>query len=110
MIDKTDPETLDTEERSRFARHDIQAVLWNSVLDVYDSHLRKITIGQGEQEQHPRATCFAITVESEIMVVLALTTSLADMRERLGSMVVALGPDEAPVTTDESATTWASAG
>lgn len=46
-------------------------------------------------------TQFDITVASEIMAVLALTTSLADMRERLGKMVVASDKNGDPVTTDD---------
>ena len=51
--------------------------------------LRGITIGQGPEEKGmTRTTGFDIAVASEIMAILALTTSLADMRERLGRMVI----------------------
>jgi formyltetrahydrofolate synthetase len=79
-------------ERTRFVRLNIdpETVTWQRVLDVCDRHLRRITVGQGAAEEgHARATGFDISVASEIMAVLALTTSLADMRERLGRMVVA---------------------
>ena len=50
-----------------------------------DRFLRKITVGQGVEEKgHSRQTSFDITVASEVMAILALTTGLADMRERLG--------------------------
>ncbi len=53
------------------------------------SFLRSITVGQGPEERgQSRGTGFDITVSSEIMAVLALATDLADMRERLGRMVV----------------------
>jgi formyltetrahydrofolate synthetase len=59
------------------------------VLDTCDRHLRRVTIGKGPAEEgHSRDTGFDITVASEIMAVLALTTSLPDMRDRLGRMVV----------------------
>lgn len=59
-------------------------------MDINDRFLRKITIGQGEAEKGKTRQCqFDISVASEIMAVLALTTSLKDMRERLGKMVVA---------------------
>ncbi|KAJ8308629.1 hypothetical protein KUTeg_013503 [Tegillarca granosa] len=60
------------------------------VMDTNDRFLRKITVGQGPNEKgHTRECQFDITVASEIMAILALTTSLRDMRERLGRMVVA---------------------
>ena len=53
------------------------------------TYLRSITVGQGPAEYGlTRETGFDITVASEIMAILALTTSLADMRERLGNMVI----------------------
>ena len=59
-------------------------------MDTNDRFLRVITVGQGPNEKGmTRQTGFDITVSSEIMAVLALATSLSDMRERLGAMVVA---------------------
>jgi methylenetetrahydrofolate dehydrogenase (NADP+)/methenyltetrahydrofolate cyclohydrolase/formyltetrahydrofolate synthetase len=90
-INKTDPDDLTVEERVRFCRLDIDpsTLTWQRVVDTCDRHLRKITIGQGAAEEgHTRQTGFDITVASEIMAVLALTTSLQDMRDRLGRMVV----------------------
>ena len=59
-------------------------------------------MGQAPTEQgHTRETGFDITVASEIMAILALTTSLADMRERLGAMVVASSRAGQPVTADD---------
>lgn len=67
-----------------------------------DRFLRKITIGQSPTEKNfTRETNFDITVASEIMAVLALTTSLGDLRERLGRMVVASSRDGVPVTADD---------
>jgi formyltetrahydrofolate synthetase len=103
-IDKTDPSKLIAEERSRFARLNIdpQSITWRRVVDTNDRFLRQITVGEGPEEKGmTRTTGFDITVASEIMAVLALTTSLGDMRERFGRMVI--GSDRAghPVTADD---------
>jgi len=89
-INKTDPETLTPEERSRFARLDIDpaSITWRRVIDTNDRFIREIEIGLGPEEQMPRHTGYDITVASEIMAILALTTDLADMRERLGRIVI----------------------
>jgi methylenetetrahydrofolate dehydrogenase (NADP+) / methenyltetrahydrofolate cyclohydrolase / formyltetrahydrofolate synthetase len=103
-IDKTNPDDLTPEEINRFARLDIdpETITWNRVLDVNDRYLRKITIGQASTEQgRTRETGFDISVASEVMAVLALTTGLADMRERLGNMVVATSKRGEPVTADD---------
>jgi formyltetrahydrofolate synthetase len=90
-IDKTDPDELTPEERSRFARLDIDpnGITFRRVVDTNDRFLRSITIGQGPEEKGmTRETGFDITVASEIMAILALTTDMADMRERFGRMVI----------------------
>ena len=64
--------------------------------------LRQITIGQGAEEKgFTRSTGFDITVASEVMAILALTTGLNDMRERLGRMMVAISRAGEPVTADD---------
>jgi formate--tetrahydrofolate ligase len=103
-IDKTDPSELTEEERARFAQLNIDddKITWRRVLDVNDRFLRGITVGQNATEKgHSRETGFDITVASEIMACLAMTTSLADMRERLGAMVVATDTSGDPVTADD---------
>jgi formyltetrahydrofolate synthetase len=103
-ISKTDPNELTTDERSRFARIDIDpdSITWRRVLDTSDRMLRQITIGQGPEEKGmTRVTGFDIAVASEIMAVLALTTDLADMRERLGRMVIGTNRAGIPVTADD---------
>ncbi|KAH9824514.1 C-1-tetrahydrofolate synthase, cytoplasmic [Teratosphaeria destructans] len=104
-IDKTDPNELTAEEYGRFARLDIdpETITWRRVLDVNDRHLRGITIGQAPTENKvpPRETAFDISVASECMAVLALSTDLADMRRRLGDMVVASSRAGDPVTADD---------
>jgi methylenetetrahydrofolate dehydrogenase (NADP+)/methenyltetrahydrofolate cyclohydrolase/formyltetrahydrofolate synthetase len=103
-IAKRDPAELDEVERGRFVRLDIDpdTITWQRVLDTNDRFLRKIVIGLGEAEQgKSRTTGFDIAVASEIMAVLALTTSLGDMRERLGRMVVASSRAGQPITADD---------
>ena len=102
-IDKTDPNELTAEERSRFVRLDIDpdTITWRRVVDTNDRYLREITIGQGPQEKFQRQTGYDITVASEIMAILALTTSLADMRERLGRMVIGTNRAGEAITADD---------
>src|SRR5580698_7695822 len=103
-IEKTNPNDLTSEERSRFARLDIDpdTITWRRVTDTNDRMLRQITIGQGPEEKgHTRVTGFDIAVASEIMAILALATSLGDMRERLGRMVIGSSRAGEPITADD---------
>ncbi|KAI0320100.1 FTHFS-domain-containing protein [Amylostereum chailletii] len=103
-IDKTNPNDLTPEEITRFARLDIDpsTITWNRVLDTNDRFLRKITVGQAATEKgHERLAEFDIAVASECMAVLALTTDLQDMRQRLGAMVVATSKQGDAVTADD---------
>lgn len=109
-INKTDPSTLTEEEVRKFARLNIDpsTITWQRVLDTNDRFLRKITIGQGSTEKgYSRQAQFDIAVASEIMAVLALTDSLADMKGRLGRMVVASDKDGQPVTAEDLGVTGA---
>jgi len=70
-------------------RLDIRRVQWRRVLDVNDRELRQIIVGLGGTGNGlPREEGFDITVASEIMAVLCLSTSLADLKTRLGRMLV----------------------
>jgi len=103
-IYKTDPSELTEEERTKFARLDFdpEKITWRRAVDVNDRFLRDITVGQGEKEKgFVRHTGFDISVASEIMAVLALTTSLADMRERLGKMVVGTSLAGDPIDAED---------
>ncbi len=103
-IEKTDPNDLTAEERARFARLDIDpnGVQWRRVIDINDRFLREIMVGLGKDEVgHEHRTGYDITVASEIMAILALTTSLADMRDRLGRMVVAVSRKGEAVTAED---------
>ena len=103
-INKTDPNDLTTEERSRFARLDIDpdSITWRRVIDTNDRFLRTITIGEGPDEKgFERETGFDITVASEIMAILALTTDLADMRERFGKIVIGTNKKGEAITAED---------
>mmetsp|Transcript_12465 Transcript_12465/g.31633 ORF Transcript_12465/g.31633 Transcript_12465/m.31633 type:complete len:638 (+) Transcript_12465:153-2066(+) len=95
---------LSEEEKRRLVRLNIdkESITWRRVMDTNDRFMRSVTIGQGPAEKgYNRETGFDITVASEIMAVLALATSLRDMRERLGRMVVATDVDGKPVTAED---------
>jgi methylenetetrahydrofolate dehydrogenase (NADP+) / methenyltetrahydrofolate cyclohydrolase / formyltetrahydrofolate synthetase len=103
-IHKTDPNELTEEERSRFVRLDIDpdSITWRRVVDTNDRFLREITVGQGPEEKGmTRQTGFDITVASEIMAILALTTDLADMRERMGRIVIGTSKAGEAVTAED---------
>jgi formyltetrahydrofolate synthetase len=103
-IAKTDPNDLTSEERSRFARLDIDpdSLTWRRVVDTNDRFLREITIGQGPEEKGmTRKTGYDITVASEIMAILALTSDLADMRERFGRIVIGTNKKGEAVTAED---------
>jgi methylenetetrahydrofolate dehydrogenase (NADP+)/methenyltetrahydrofolate cyclohydrolase/formyltetrahydrofolate synthetase len=103
-IHKTDPSELTAEERARFARLDIDpaAITWRRVVDTNDRFLRDITIGQGPEEKGMlRRTGYDITVASEIMAILALTTDLRDMRERMGRIVIGTSKAGEAVTAED---------
>ena len=103
-IRKTDPEELTPEERTRFARLDIDesTITWRRVIDINDRMLREVEVGLGKDELgHAHRSGYDITVASEIMAVLALTTSLEDMRERFGRMVVATNKRGEAITTED---------
>jgi formate--tetrahydrofolate ligase len=82
---------------------DPETITWRRVLDVNDRALRDIIIGLGGKNVGgiPRETGFDISVASEVMAILALTTSLADIRARFGRIVVALTKDKKPVTAEQ---------
>lgn len=103
-ITKTDPNELTEDEIHRFARLDIDpsTITWRRVLDVNDRHLRGVTVGQAPTEKGlSRETGFDISVASECMAILALSNNLADMRERLGRMVIGTSKNGDPVTCDD---------
>ena len=77
-------------------------ISWNRVVDISDRALRDIVIGLGGKINGiPRQTGFDITVASEIMAALALTTSLKDLRTRLGKIIIGLDTEKRPVTAED---------
>ncbi len=77
-------------------------ITWRRVLDVNDRALRNVVIGLGSKADGvPRQTGFDITAASEVMAVLALSTSLRDMRTRLGRIVVGYTAAGEPVTAEQ---------
>ena len=81
---------------------DRDSVTWRRVLDVSDRVLRNIIVGLGAHEDGViRQTGFDITAASEVMTVLALTTSLQDMRKRLARIVIGNTTAGKPITADE---------
>ena len=103
-IDKTNPDDLTPEEYGKFVRLDMDpdAITWRRIVDTNDRMLREIEVGLGPKEGgFTRRTGFDISVASEIMAILALTTDLADMRERFGRAVVATSRAGDPVTMND---------
>src|SRR4249920_3421520 len=77
-------------------------ITWRRVLDVNDRALRNIVIGLGSRmDGVPRQTGFDITAASEVMATLALSSSLADLRARLGRVVVGYTSAGTPVTAEQ---------
>lgn len=77
---------------------DIENITWKRCLDMNDRTLRHITIGEGPKANGvERVDGFNITVASEVMAVLCLSTSLMDLKERLGNMLVAFNSKKEPV-------------
>ncbi|HWO73874.1 MAG TPA: formate--tetrahydrofolate ligase [Dehalococcoidia bacterium] len=78
------------------------SISWPRVVDISDRALRKVIVGLGGKANgYPRETSFDIAVASEVMAVLGLSTSLADLRERLGRIVVAQDGDRKPITASD---------
>ena len=103
-ISVSDPEELTAEQRRKLCRLDINpdSITWRRVLDTSDRFLRGITIGKGPDEKgFTRETGFDITVASEIMAILALTTNLKDMRERFGKIVIGISRNGEAVTAED---------
>jgi len=78
---------------------DITKVYWKRAMDMNDRALRDIIVGLGgTMNGMPREDGFTITVASEVMAILCLSDSIADLKKRLGSIVVADTRDGKPVT------------
>ena len=78
---------------------DITKIIWKRVVDMNDRSLRKIVIGLGGSANGiPREDSFQITVASEIMATLCLSSSIIDLKEKIGKIVFAYSLDGTPLT------------
>jgi formate--tetrahydrofolate ligase len=81
---------------------DVRRIQWKRVLDMNDRALRQITVALGGPANgYPREDGFDIVVASEVMAIFCLATSLEDLRNRLGNIVVAYTRDNKPVRARE---------
>ncbi len=81
---------------------DPRRVIWKRVVDLNDRELRHITVGLGGPINGvPREDGFDITVASEIMAVLCLSTDIQDLKKRLSNIVVAYTYDREPITVGD---------
>ena len=79
-----------------------KSITWKRVVDMNDRQLRNVVDGLGGEKQGvPRQDGFDITVASEVMAIFCLATSIADLKERLGKIIVAYTYDGAPVTAHD---------
>jgi len=78
------------------------SITWNRVVDVSDVAIRQVIVGLGGPKNGaPRQSGFDITVASEVMAILALATSIKDLRERLGRIVIGTDTKGAPITAED---------
>ncbi len=81
---------------------DVRRIVWKRVMDMNDRALRDIVVGLGATTNgFPREDAFDIVAASEVMAILCLATSLEDLKERLGNIVVGYTRDERPVEARE---------
>ena len=81
---------------------DVRRITWKRVVDMNDRALRDITVALGGPGNgFPRSDGFDIVVASEIMAIFCLATSLEDLKERLGNIVIGYTRDRRPVTARE---------
>lgn len=81
---------------------DPERIYWRRVVDVSDRFLRNVRIGLGGKDNGiPRDTGFDITVSSEIMAILALSSGLEDLRRRIGKIILTDTTDGKPITTED---------
>ena len=81
---------------------DLHNITWRRVVDINDRALRNVTLGLGGRlDGIPRESGFDITAASEVMAALALATSLQDLRQKMGNIVVGYTKANTPVTAEE---------
>ncbi len=87
---------------------DVRRIVWKRVLDLNDRALRHVVVGLGGKAHGvPRESGFDITVASEMMAILCLATDLADMKKRIGRILVAYTYDGRAVRAEELGVTGA---
>ena len=99
-----DVESLSDEQRRQLVRLDIdpESITWRRVIDTNDRFLRDIRLADPTDDALiTRESSFDITVASEVMAILALSSDLADMRERFGRIVIGLSKAGEAVTADD---------
>ena len=103
-IESEKPSDLSDEDKERMFRLDIDpyAIQWRRVVDVSDASLRNIIVGLGSiNDGRPREAGYDITVASEIMAALALCSSLNDLRERMGRIIIGTNRKGEPITAED---------
>lgn len=87
---------------------DVRRITWKRVVDLNDRALRNIVCGMGGKAHGiPRETGFDITVASEMMAILCLTSDLEDMKKRLGNIIIGYTRSGRPVRAEELKVTGA---
>ena len=80
---------------------DPRRITWRRAMDLNDRSLRKVITGLGNDRDYPRETGFDITVASEVMAIFCLAKDLADLKERLGRIVVGRTKTKEPVLASQ---------
>ncbi len=80
---------------------DLEHITWRRCQDVNDRQLRNIECGFGKKSGVPRKDGFDITAASEVMAAFCLASSLDNLKERLGNIIIALNKDKEPVYARE---------
>jgi len=103
-ITSSNPSDLSAEDKERMFRLDIDpySIQWRRIVDVSDASLRNIIVGLGtSNDGTPRQSGYDISVASEIMAALALCCDLADLRARMGRIIIGTNKKGDPVTAED---------
>ena len=103
-INAKTPAELTPEERGRFFRLDIDpyGITLNRVVDISDRAIRNIVLGLGTKDDgRPRQSGYDISVASEVMAILMMSSDLKDLRARIGRMVIGTDKNRNPVTAED---------
>ncbi|MCW5942115.1 MAG: formate--tetrahydrofolate ligase [Fimbriimonadaceae bacterium] len=80
---------------------DMRQIWWPHSIDMLDRSLREIVVGLGDGNGPTRSSGYVITPASEVMAILCLARSMRDLKDRLGRIIVGVGPGSRPVTAGE---------